>query len=245
MPPPASPRHTTSVNQPTDHVTSSPNPVSSFTPQFPLQSTTAAENNKISNPPMPTPADHSDFINSFLSSHQDFSSPLTSASSTTTPVSSITTSTEEDKSNSQTEYDSFHADFSSFLSEALNEPSQPLSSSSQSGGIMKDSSSVGSTSKEPELPISQGEENHPNGEYLSTGNDDYTAPNITAVQQQSQESAPNTFDSLDNEVSSAQDILSVSKNVCCCSCFNFHYFWSRRLGRRLTNWLFTKILWCS
>lgn len=191
-PPPASPSRTTSISHSADHMTSSPHTVSSFTPTLLSSATATAESSKTSNPPMPNSQDHSDFINSFLSSHQDFSSPMTSGSS-------ITTATGEDKSNhDKTEYDSFHADFSSFLSEALNEPSEPLSSASHHGDKIKDSS-TDTTSQAPGLRLSQGEKNHSNGEQSI----------VASVQEQSQENAPDTFNGLDKEVSSAQDIVSV------------------------------------
>ena len=158
----------------------------------------ADETSNTSNSRMPKPDDHSDFINSFLSSHEDFSSPLTSTTS-------VTTAAGEEKSNDVTEYDSFHADFSSFLNEAINDSSQPLSISTQSG----DSAS----SKTSELTNTQTEKNHPNSDQSTAANDDFALPSITAAKQQSQESAPDTFDSLDNEVSSAQDILSVRNTV--------------------------------
>ena len=186
VPPPASPSHTTSSNQP---------------------STMADETSNTSNSQMPKPDDHSDFINSFLSSHEDFSSPLTSTTS-------VTTTAGEDKSNDVTEYDSFHADFSSFLSEAINDSSQPLSISTQSGDKIKDTRSFDSaSSKTSELTNTQTEKNHPNSDQSTAANDDFALPSITAAKQQSQESAPDVFDSLDNEVSSAQDILSVRNTV--------------------------------
>ena len=118
----------------------------------------------------------------------------------------------EQKSSEKTEYDSFHADFSSFLSEALNEPSQLLPDSSPSSYIVKDSSSVNSSSKAPEFADSQEEKRQPNAQQSTSENADLSEPSIKAVQQQVQENAPDTFDSLDKEVSSAQDILSVCKN---------------------------------
>lgn len=170
-----------------NHAASSPHPVSSFTPPF-LTSATA-ESTKTSNLPMPNPQDHSDFINSFLSSDEDFSAPVTSESS-------HATATEDDK----TEYDSFHADFSSFLSEALSETYQPFSSASQFGDV-KAGSSTDNTSKAPGSLVSMKTKNEANGEDVC----------ITAVLEQSQESAPDTFDGPENEVSTAQDILLVSQ----------------------------------
>ena len=190
-------------------MTSSPNPVSSFSPQFSLSSNTTTGSSKTSNSPKPKPDDHADFINSFLSSNEDFSSPLTSASP-------LTTTTEEEKSNEQTEYDSFHADFASFLREAKNEPSQSLSSLSERvDDVAKDSSSVDRTSKDPGIFVSQGKNGQPNVKQSAMANGDSAGPNIKAVQQQLQENASGGFESLDNEVSSAQDILSVCKNICC------------------------------
>ena len=194
-PPPASPSATAaSFNQPTTHVMSSPNPVSSLTSQFSLNTITD-EASKSSSSAMRDPLaadDHSDFINSFLSTNQDFSSPATSLSLTKTV-------TEEDKLNDKTEYDSFHADFSSFLNEALTESSQQLSDPLEDDNTMKAPSHV-----------SQGENIRSNGEHSEVVNKvDNAAPNITAVHQQSQEHTPDTFDNLDKEVSSAQDILSV------------------------------------
>lgn len=195
-------------------MTSSPNPVSSFTPQFSLSSNTSTGSSKTSNSPKPKPDDHADFINSFLSSHEDFSSPLTSASS-------LTTATEENKSNEQTEYDSFHADFASFLREAINEPSQSVSSLSERvDDVAKDFSSVDRTSKVPGHSVSQGENGQPNVKQSTMTNGDSAKPNIKAVQQQLQENASGGFESLDNEVSSAQNILSVRKNICCRSQIN-------------------------
>lgn len=169
------------------HATSSPHPVSSFTPPF--LTSAATESTKTSNLPMPNPQDHSDFINSFLSSDEDFSAPVTSESS-------HATATEDDK----TEYDSFHADFSSFLSEALSETYQPFSSASQFGDV-KAGSSTDNTSKAPGSLVSMKTKNEANGEDVG----------ITAVLEQSQESAPDTFDGPENEVSTAQDILLVSQ----------------------------------
>lgn len=194
-PPPASPSATAaSFNQPTTHVMSSPNPVSSLTSQFSLNTITD-EASKSSSSAMRDPLaadDHSDFINSFLSTNQDFSSPATSLSLTKTV-------TEEDKLNDKTEYDSFHADFSSFLNEALTESSQQLSDPLEDDNTMKAPSH-----------ISQEENIRSNGEHSEVVNKvDNAAPNITAVHQQSQEHMPDTFDNLDKEVSSAQDILSV------------------------------------
>lgn len=194
-PPPASPSATAaSFNQPTTHVMSSPNPVSSLTSQFSLNTITD-EASKSSSSAMRDPLaadDHSDFIHSFLSTNQDFSSPATSLSLTKTV-------TEEDKLNDKTEYDSFHADFSLFLNEALTESSQQLSDPLEDDNTMKAPSHV-----------SQGENIRSNGEHSEVVNKvDNAAPNITAVHQQSQEHTPDTFDNLDKEVSSAQDILSV------------------------------------
>lgn len=168
------------------HATSSPHPVSSFTPPF--LTSAATESTKTSNLPMPNPQDHSDFINSFLSSDEDFSAPVTSESP-------HATATEDDK----TEYDSFHADFSSFLSEALSETYQPFSSASQFGDV-KAGSSTDNTSKAPGSLVSMKTKNEANGEDVG----------ITAVLEQSQESAPDTFDGPENEVSTAQDILLVN-----------------------------------
>lgn len=169
------------------HATSSPHPVSSFTPPF--LTSAATESTKTSNLPMPNPQDHSDFINSFLSSDEDFSAPVTSESS-------HATATEDDK----TEYDSFHADFSSFLSEALSETYQPFSSASQFGDV-KAGSSTDNTSKASGSLVSMKTKNEANAEDVG----------ITAVLEQSQESAPDTFDGPENEVSTAQDILLVSQ----------------------------------
>lgn len=194
-PPPASPSATAaSYNQPAAHMTPSPNPVSSLTPQFSLNTATS-EASKRSSSAAPNPLaadDHSDFINSFLSTNQDFTS-------STTPVSSTKTVAEQDKLNNRTEYESFHADFSSFLSEALTEPSEPLSVYSEDGDTFKETKR-----------ISQGEKTHLNGNQFTVINKDYVTSSMTAVNQQPQEHTPDSFDTLDNEVSSAQDILSVS-----------------------------------
>ena len=168
------------------HAASSPHPVSSFTPPF--LTSAATENTKTSNLPMPNPQDHSDFINSFLSSDEDFSAPVKSESTLATAI-------EDDK----TEYDSFHDDFSSFLSEALSETYQPFSSASQFADI-KAGSSTDNTSKAPGSLVSMKTKSEANGEDVG----------ITAVLEQSQESAPDTFDGPENKVSSAQDILLVN-----------------------------------
>lgn len=195
-PPPASPSAAAaSFIQPAAHMMPSPNPVSSLTPQFSLNTTTS-ETSKSSSSAVHNPMaadDHSDFINSFLSTNQDFSSPAQSLPLTKTVA-------EEDKLNDKTEYESFHADFSSFLSEALTEPSQPLSD--QDDNTLKETSN-----------ISQGQKTHSNGEHPTIVNEAYAASNITVVNQQPQEHAPDTFNTLDTEVSSAQDILSVCKKV--------------------------------
>ena len=170
------------------HATSSPHPVSSFTPPF--LTSAATESTKTSNLPMPNPQDHSDFINSFLSSDEDFSAPVKSESTLATAI-------EDDK----TEYDSFHADFSSFLSEALSETYQPFSSASHDQfADIKAGSSIDNTSKAPGSLVSMKTKNEANGEDVG----------ITAVLEQSQESAPDTFDGPENEVSTAQDILLVN-----------------------------------
>jgi len=175
---------------------SSSNPVSSLTTQFSLNTTTSeASKRSSSSAPNPLVADnHSDFINSFLSTSQDFTSSKT-------PVSSTKTVAEEDKLNNRTEYESFHADFSSFLSEALTETSEPLSVPSE------DQNMINGTKN-----ISQGDKTHLNGDYSKVINKDFATmtSSITAVDQQPQEHTPDSFDTLDNEVSSAQDILSVS-----------------------------------
>ena len=193
-PPPASSSAVaTPFNQPAAHMMPSPNPLSSFTPQFSLDSTTS-ETSKSSSSAVHNPSavsDHSDFINSFLSTNQDFSSPATSLS---------TSKTEEDRLNNKTEYESFHADFSSFLSEALTEPSQPFSYPSEDGNAIKETSN-----------LSDEQKTLSNGEHPAISNESNAASNITAVNQQPQEHTPDTFDTLDNEVSSAQDILSVCK----------------------------------
>lgn len=194
-PPPASPSAgALSFNQPSSHMMSSSNPVSSLTPQFSLNTTTSeASKRSSSSVPNPLVADnHSDIINSFLSTSQDFTSSKT-------PVSSTKTAAEEDKLNNRTEYESFHADFSSFLSEALTETSEPLSVPSE------DQNTISGTKN-----ISQGDKIHLNGEYSRVIKKDYASSSITAVDQQPQEHTPDSFDTLDNEVSSAQDILSVS-----------------------------------
>ena len=190
-PPPASPGAAASFNQPAAHMMPSPNPVSSLTPQFSLNSTTS-ETSKSSSSVVRNPLaadDHSDFINSFLSTNQDFSSSATSLSTSKTVA-------EEDNLNNKTEYESFHADFSSFLSEALTEPSQPPSD--QDGNAIKETNN-----------ISPEQKTHSNDEHPAIGNEGSAASNITAVNQPTQEHAPDAFDTLDNEVSSAQDILSV------------------------------------
>ena len=192
-PPPASPSAgASSFNQPSSHMMSSSNPVSSLTPQFSLNTTTS-EASKSSSAPNPLVADnHSDFINSFLSTSQDFTSSKT-------PVSSTKTVAEQDNLNNRTEYESFHADFSSFLSEALTETSEPLSVPSE------DQNTINGTKN-----ISQGDKTHLNGDCSSVIKKDYASSSITAVDQQPQEHTPDSFDTLDNEVLSAQDILSVS-----------------------------------
>ena len=182
-PPPASPRASaTSFNQPVAHMMPSSNPVPSLTPQFSLNATTSEANKKSSSAaPNPLPANsHSDFINSFLSTTQDF----TSSTTTVSPTKSVA---EQVKVDNKTEYESFHADFASFLSEALTEPSEFLSA-----------------------PSEDGEKPHLNGDHSTVISKDYATSSITAVNQQSQEHTPDSFDTLDNEVSSAQDILSVS-----------------------------------
>ena len=194
-PPPASPgAAAASFKQPTAHMMPSSKPVSSLTPQFSLNTTTP-EASKRSSSAAPNPLaadDHSDFISSFLSTSQDFTS-------STTPLSSKKTATDQDKLNNRTEYESFHADFSSFLSEGLAEPSEPLPVPSEDGNT------ISGTKR-----ISQGEKDHSNGDHSTVIGKDYATSSITAVNQQSQEHTPDSFDTLDNEVSSAQDILSVS-----------------------------------
>lgn len=193
-PPPASPSSVaTSFNQPAAHMLPSSYPVSSLTPQFSLNKTSEASKRSTSAVPNPLASnDHSDFINSFLSTSQDFTS-------STTPVSSTKTSAEQDKLNNRTEYESFHADFSSFLSEALTEPSEPLSAPSEDGNTINGTKY-----------ISHGEKTHLDGDHSTVINKDYATSSIIAINQQPQEHTPDSFDTLDNEVSSAQDILSVS-----------------------------------
>lgn len=193
-PPPASPSSAaTSFNQPAAHMLPSSYPVSSLTPQFSLNKTSEASKRSTSAAPNPLSSnDHSDFINSFLSTSQDFTS-------STTPVSSTKTSAEQDKLNNRTEYESFHADFSSFLSEALTEPSEPLSAPSEDGNTINGTKY-----------ISHGEKTHLDGDHSTVINKDYATSSIIAINQQPQEHTPDSFDTLDNEVSSAQDILSVS-----------------------------------
>ena len=194
-PPPASPSAVaSSFNQPSAHMMPSPNPVSSLTPQFSLNTTTSEASKKSGSSVLNPHAanDQSDFINSFLSTNQDFTS-------STTHVSSTKTAAEQDKLNNRTEYESFHADFSSFLSEALTEPSEPLSVPSEDGNTINGTEH-----------ISQGDKTHLNVDHSTVRNKDYASSSITAVNQQQQEQTPDSFDTLDNEVSSAQDILSVS-----------------------------------
>lgn len=194
-PPPASPSAAaTSFNQPAAHMMASSNPVSSLTPQFSLNTTTSEVSKRSSSAaPNPLAADsHSDFINSFLSTSQDFTS-------STTPVSSTKSAAEQDKLNNRTEYESFHADFSSFLSEALTEPSELLSVPSEDGNTINGTKC-----------ISEREKTHLNGDHSTVISKDYATSSITAGNQQSQQHTPDSFDTLDNEVSSAQDILSVS-----------------------------------
>lgn len=186
VPPPGSSSHAPSFIQSSDHAASSPHPLPSFMPPF--LTSAAVESTKTSYLPIPNPQDHSDFINSFLSSDQDFSAPVT-------PESSLATATEDDK----TEFDSFHADFSSFLNEALSETYHPTSSASQFGDI-KAGFSSDSTNKAPGSSVSMKTNNEPNGEDVG----------ITAVLEQSQESPPDAFDGPENEVSTTQDILSVN-----------------------------------
>lgn len=199
--PPPSTTSNTSFSQSTAPMMASANSASSFDPQLSTHSAMAAQTSKTSNPPISKPEDHSAFISSFLSSHEDFLSPPTVTSEQFVD----TTETSSEK----TEYDSFHADFSSFLSEALNEPPQLLPDSSPSGYTVKDSSSVNSSSKAPELADSQGEKCQPNAEQSTSEHADLSEPIIKALQQQEHENSPDTSDSLDKEVSSAQDILSV------------------------------------
>ena len=194
-PPPASPSTAaTSFNQPATHMMPSSNPVSSLTPHFSLNTTSEVSKRSTSAAPNPLATnDHSDFINSFLSTSEDFTS-------STTPVSSTKTAAEQDKLNNRTEYESFHADFSSFLSEALTESSEPLSVPSEDGNTINGTKD-----------ISHGQKTHLNGGYSTVVNKDYaTSSIIAAVNQQPQEHTPDSFNTLDNEVSSAQDILSVS-----------------------------------
>lgn len=206
-PPPASSSAAaaTPFNLPAAHMMPSPNPVSSFTPQFSLDKTTSetsrSSSSAVHNPP--AVSDHSEFLNSFLSTNQDYSSPATSLSTSKTVA-------EEDTLNTKTEYESFHADFSSFLSEALTEPSQPFSDTSEGGNSIKETSN-----------LSDEQKTLSNCEHPAILNESNAASNITAVNQQPQEHAPDTFDTLDTEVSSAQDILSVCKKslgVSLCAC---------------------------
>lgn len=209
-PPAASPSTAaTSVNQPAAHTTPSCNPVSSLKPQFSLNTTSGASKRSTSAVPNPLAAnDHSDFINSFLSTSQDFTS-------STKPVSSTKTAAEQGKSNNRTEYESFHEDFSSFLSEALTEPSEPLS------GPSEDGNTISGTKYN-----SHGEKMHLDGDHSTVINKAYAASSIIAVNQQPQEHTPDSFDTLDNEVSSAQDILSVSVKTNSNSIFVFQMIFS-------------------
>ena len=191
-PPQASP--SAFATQPEAHMMPSSNPVSSLTPQFSLNTTTSESSKKSSSAaPNPLAADgDSDFMNSFLSTTQAFTS-------STTPASSAKSAAEQDKVDNRTEYESFHADFSSFLSEALTDPSELLSVPSEDGNTINGTKH-----------IAQGEKTHLNGDHSTVISKDYATSSIKAVNQQSQEHTPDSFDTLDNEVSSAQDILSVS-----------------------------------
>ena len=162
VPPPGSSSYAPS-SQSSDHAASSPHPLSSFT--------------KTSNLPMPNPQDHSDFVNSFLSSDEDFS-PVTSES----PLAV----TEEDiwaLLNATPFSGTFHGSLS--LSQF---------------GDVKAGSSTDNTCKAPGSLMSIKTNNEPNGEDVG----------ITTVLGQSQDSAPNTFDKPENEVSTAQDTLLVN-----------------------------------
>lgn len=172
------------LSSPSTTATSSPNPVPSFN--------TSSETGKIptsSIPNAPAVNDHADFIGSFLLNNQNVS-PETSASS------GKSLKEEENKPDYKTEYDSFHADFSSFLNEALTEPMESISDPSED------------VSKEQGQKL-QTQASYTNGENSAVTNTKFVSSNITAVNQETQENSPNAFDTLDKEVSSAQDILSV------------------------------------
>ena len=143
--------------------------------------------NKSSTAPWPEskPDDHADFINSFLSSDEDFSTPFTAATS------SLIAAAREKSKNETTEYDSFHAEFSSFLSETANYGP----SLSQDGDII-DPSSDDTTEQ---VIISQDNKTA-----------DFSTPNIKPVKEAPQEKASNKFEKgLEEKVSSTQNILSV------------------------------------
>ena len=160
---------------------------SNIAPSFNTSSKTDKKStSSIQNPP--AVSDHSDFINSFLLNNQNVS-PATSASS------GKSLKEEENKPDYKTEYDSFHADFSSFLAESLTEPVETISDPSN---------------KEQGQQL-QTQASHTSGGNSAVTDEKFIPSYITAVNQQTQENSPNTFNTLDKEVSSAQDILSVCK----------------------------------
>lgn len=160
---------------------------SNIAPSFNTSSKTdKSSTSSIQNPP--AVSDHSDFINSFLLNNQNVS-PATSASS------GKSLKEEENKPDYKTEYDSFHADFSSFLAESLTEPVETISDPSN---------------KEQGQQL-QTQASHTSGGNSAVTDEKFIPSYITAVNQQTQENSPNTFNTLDKEVSSAQDMLSVCK----------------------------------
>ena len=109
----------------------------------------------------------------------------------------------------RTEYDSFHSDFASFLQESLTGLSLEVSSSLKEPNLIKSSSSSG---------INLSDRSHREGN-ISAGADSTTITveeketAATIDTQQPLENTPHHLDDLDNEVSSAQDSLSVCKLI--------------------------------
>ncbi|XP_068755532.1 coiled-coil domain-containing protein 91-like [Montipora capricornis] len=183
VPPPASPSQTCQKQSTTQTTQSSDCDV---VPAVTTPNLETGVSNKSSTAPWPEskPDDHSDFINSFLSSDEDFSTPFTAATS------SLIAAAREKSKNETTEYDSFHADFSSFLSETANYGP----SLSQDGDII-DPSSDDTTEQ---VIISQDNKTA-----------DFSTPNIKPVKEAPQEKASNKFEKgLEEKVSSTQNILS-------------------------------------
>lgn len=183
VPPPASPSQTCQKQSTTETTQSSDCDV---VPAVTTPNLETGVSNKSSTAPWPEskPDDHADFINSFLSSDEDFSTPFTAATS------SLIAAAREKSKNETTEYDSFHADFSSFLSETANYGP----SLSQDGDII-DPSSDDTTEQ---VIISQDNKTA-----------DFSTPNIKPVKEAPQEKASNKFEKgLEEKVSSTQNILS-------------------------------------